>query len=46
MVNEGKKRKNAADSQRRGTSALRIGLTLGGGDMGGNNGSGGVSIPR
>ncbi|MDE7065851.1 MAG: hypothetical protein K2O70_10395, partial [Desulfovibrionaceae bacterium] len=46
VVNEGKKRKTAADSQRRGTSSLRIGLTLGGGNMGGDNGSSGVSIPR
>lgn len=46
VVNEGQKRKTANESRRRGTSALRIGLTLGGGDMGGGNGSSGVSIPR
>ena len=46
VVNEGAKRQSNAASQRKGTSSLRIGLTLGGG-MGGTNGeSQGVSIPR
>ena len=35
VINEGNKRKNQADSKRKGTSALRIDLNLGGGNMGG-----------
>ena len=46
MVNEGTKRQNQAQAQRKGTSSLRIGLTLGGGMGGANGGSQGVSIPR
>lgn len=45
-INEGSKRKNQADSQRKGTSALRINLNLGGGNMGGGGGTSGLSIPR
>lgn len=46
VVNEGAKRQNQAQAQRKGTSALRIGLTLGGGMGGANGGGQGVSIPR
>ena len=49
VVNEGSKRQDAADAQRKGTSALRINLNLGGGMGGsasGNGRSGGLSIPR
>ena len=46
VVNEGAKRQSNAASQRKGTSSLRIGLTLGGGMGGTNGGSQGVSIPR
>ena len=53
IVNEGTKRQNQASAQRRGTSALRINLNLGGG-LGGSGGASaasggggnGVSIPR
>ena len=50
IVNEGTKRQNQASAQRRGTSALRINLNLGGG-LGGasaatGGGGNGVSIPR
>ena len=46
VVNEGTKRQNQAQAQRKGTSSLRIGRTLGGGMGGANGGSQGVSIPR
>ena len=46
VINEGNKRKNQADSKRKGTSALRIDLNLGGGNMGGAGGTSGLSIPR
>lgn len=45
-INEGAKRKNANNSKRKGTSALRIDLSIGGGDMGGGGGTSGLSIPR
>ena len=43
-MNEGEKRKNQTDSQRKGTSALRINLNIGG--TGGNGGTNGLSIPQ
>lgn len=43
VIDETSKRKQS-QSQRRGTSALRINLNIGGGNMGG--GTSGLSIPR
>lgn len=44
VVNEGKKRSQSAEANRKGTSALRINLNLGGGEMGG--GTNGLVIPN
>ena len=46
IFDKGNKRTNQADSKRKGTSALRIDLNLGGGNMGGAGGTSGLSIPR
>lgn len=45
-VNEGSKRKNQAIGKRKGTSALRINLHLGGVNTGGDGGASGLAIPR
>ena len=46
VVDEGAKRKTENRAKRKGTSALRIDLSIGGGDMGGSGGSSGLSIPK
>ena len=46
MVNEGAKRQNANTAKRKGTSALRINLNVGGVGGGTGGGTSGLSIPR
>lgn len=46
VVDEGAKRKNENKARRKGTSALRIDLSIGGGNMGGKGGASGLAIPK
>lgn len=46
VTNEGSKRSKTGETQRKGTSALKINLNLGGGNMGAAGGTSGLSIPQ
>ncbi|WP_291448856.1 hypothetical protein [Desulfovibrio sp.] len=46
VTNEGAKRSKSGETKRKGTSALRINLNLGGGNMGAAGGTSGLSIPQ
>lgn len=46
VINEGAKRNKSGEAQRKGTSALKINLNLGGGNMGAAGGTSGLSIPQ
>lgn len=46
VTNEGSKRSKTGAAQRKGTSALKINLNLGGGNMGAAGGTSGLSIPQ
>lgn len=46
VTNEGAKRNKRGEAQRRGTSALKINLNIGGGNMGAAGGTSGLSIPQ